>query len=232
MKIKNSHVSIGLLVLILSLSVVGTIDQSFTLLYKNDTLKSSDSEITIVTPENKTYTEPDSGYYPATYGFEDEQHLTYGTALRFIDEYQGYSPGTYCWIRSDKVFLEGHRDFIKMGDAQGGSYTWGVHNFENPQSIGTIEFYLWSNYDSGNPSGSALQRHYLQLRSSDNTIAFRIMIQLHDGKIVYYDGSNWQEIATIIGRDWYHHSVTFNCNSGIKGQFTWVITDKLKNEIM
>ena len=35
-------------------------------------LRTSASEITIVTPENKTYTEPDSGYFPATYGFEND----------------------------------------------------------------------------------------------------------------------------------------------------------------
>jgi len=34
--------------------------------------KSSDGEITIMTPENKTYTQADSGYYPATYGFEND----------------------------------------------------------------------------------------------------------------------------------------------------------------
>ncbi len=190
--------------------------------------KSNDGEIIIITPENKTYTEPMGGYYPATYGFEDDPGGNYGSAMRFFDEYQGYSQGTYCWIKSVKGISYGHRDFIKMADAQGGSYTWGVHNFDNPQAIGTIEFYLWSAYNGG---GSTLQRHYLQLRASDNTIAFRITIQLHDGKIVYYDGSNWQEIATIILGDWYHHSISFDCNEGLKGQFTWVITNDLGTEV-
>jgi len=38
--------------------------------------KSSAGEITIITPENKTYTELDSGYYPATFGFENDKNNT------------------------------------------------------------------------------------------------------------------------------------------------------------
>ena len=34
--------------------------------------KTSGDEINITTPENKTYTAPMSGYYPATYGFEND----------------------------------------------------------------------------------------------------------------------------------------------------------------
>lgn len=34
--------------------------------------KSSAGEITIITPENKTYTQPDSRSYAATYGFEND----------------------------------------------------------------------------------------------------------------------------------------------------------------
>ena len=35
--------------------------------------ETSAGEITIVTPENKTYTGPDNGYFPATYGFENDE---------------------------------------------------------------------------------------------------------------------------------------------------------------
>jgi hypothetical protein len=31
-------------------------------------------DINIITPENTTYTSPMSGYYPATYGFENDQN--------------------------------------------------------------------------------------------------------------------------------------------------------------
>ena len=61
-----------LLILILSLALIGTVNQSFTPQIRYKTPKTSDGEITIITPENKTYTEPDSGYYPATYGFDND----------------------------------------------------------------------------------------------------------------------------------------------------------------
>jgi len=191
-------------------------------------LNTLEPEISIITPENKTYTKPDSGYYPATYGFEDELGQTYGSDIRFIDEYQGYSQSWYCLIKSVEGNRSGHMDTMVVGDAQGGRYTWGVHNFDDPQSTGTIEFYLSS---GGGGLFSALERQDLQFRSSDNTIAFRIIIQLHDDKIVYYDGSDWQEITTVIDEEWYHHSISFNCEAGIKGQFTWIITDSQRNEV-
>ena len=62
MNIKKAHVSIGLLVLVLSLTVAGTVNQSFNPQSKLEIPKTSAGEITIVTPENKTYTEPMSGY--------------------------------------------------------------------------------------------------------------------------------------------------------------------------
>jgi len=232
MKLKKSHVSIGFLVLILSLTVIGSINQSFMQSFMPQIIlespKSSDGEITIVTPENKTYTGPDSGFYPATYGFEDELGSTYGSDLKFIDEYQGYSQSTFCLIKSIGGYYYGHQYVMNMGDAQGGLYTWGVHNIDNPQSSGTIEFHLRSAIHG---SGSAMQRHYLHFRSSDDTIAFRIVSYLHDGKFLYYDGSSWQEIASLTDREWYYHSISFDCDAGVNGQFSWLIRDKQGNEV-
>lgn len=72
MKLKKSHVSVSLLVLVLTLAVIGSINQEFAPEITLKTPKTSAGEITIVTPENKTYTQPDSGYYPTTYGFEND----------------------------------------------------------------------------------------------------------------------------------------------------------------
>ncbi|GAG53987.1 unnamed protein product, partial [marine sediment metagenome] len=87
MNIKKLHVNInvGLLILILSLTVAGTLNQSLTLQYKLVAPRASAGEIIIVTPENKTYTEPMSGYYPATFGFENEVDGTTGTSIDFVD---------------------------------------------------------------------------------------------------------------------------------------------------
>ena len=185
---------------------------------------SSAGEITIVTPENKTYNEPMSGYYPGTYNFDNELPTTYGTNTQFLDEYQGSS--NYNWIRTTSVW-QGHYNVLDMYDGQGGLNTWGVHYFGEPQSSGTIEFYL---IFTGRHE-TATRRHYLNFRASDNTIGFSVMLELHDGDIMYYDGSSWNEIITALDMVWYHHSVSFDCNAGTNGQFNWIISDEQGNEI-
>ncbi|TFG23719.1 MAG: hypothetical protein EU533_02905, partial [Promethearchaeota archaeon] len=40
---------------------------------EEDFLEISTGGITIITPENKTYTKPDNGYFPGTYGFENDE---------------------------------------------------------------------------------------------------------------------------------------------------------------
>ena len=56
---------------------VGMLNLSPLLVQNSDVIenpKSNAGEITIITPENKTYTESDSGYYPGTYGFENDEN--------------------------------------------------------------------------------------------------------------------------------------------------------------
>ncbi len=105
-KIKKSHVSIGLLVLILSLMITGSQNQSVEPQYEQKTPKTNAGEITIVTPENKTYIQPDSGYYPATYGFENEIVGDRGLEIDYIDQDDSKFPRTaaleeinYDWLQ-------------------------------------------------------------------------------------------------------------------------------------
>ena len=75
MKIKNKKLIYSVLILLaltLGFSIgffSPTIDNDSE---SNTRPNASAGEITIVTPENKTYTEPNSGYFPATYGFEND----------------------------------------------------------------------------------------------------------------------------------------------------------------
>ena len=77
---------------------------------KNVFPKPSQPDIDIITPENATYTDPMSGYYTATYGFESDTSARlpdFGT-IAFVDEfYRDYSI-TYLWVRVEKEW-EGHR---------------------------------------------------------------------------------------------------------------------------
>ena len=191
-------------------------------------LKSSDNGITINTPENIVYNEPMSGFYHGTFGFENELHYTAGLNLEFLDEYYGHGAGVYCDILSLDGPSDGHNKILNMRDAQGGTNTWGVHHIDNPQSFGTIEFFLASNQPT---SGSAIKRHYIQFRALDNTIAFQMMIQLHDSTLRYYDGSSWQDIITTTSDVWYHHSINFNCEAGTNGQFSWIVSSEQGSEL-
>ena len=125
--------------------------------------------------------------------------------------------------------MYGHSSIINMRDTQNSDLTWGIHHLDNPQSDGTIEFFN-ANHDGG--TGSALKRYYLHFRASDDTIAFRIQINVHNGEYRYYDGISWQLIGTGAPIEkWYHHRVFFDCNSGSKGVFTWILSYENGTEI-
>ncbi|MFW9822589.1 MAG: hypothetical protein ACFFE4_06625, partial [Candidatus Thorarchaeota archaeon] len=199
------------------------------LVWREELFSSNDIDINVVTPDNSTYTDPMSGYHPATHGFENEVHGTTGTDMDFLDEYYGHALSSYTDIRALDGPGDGHRKYMEMRDSQGGTNTWGVHYFENSHSSGTIEFYLWAN----NPTtvGSATKRMYIYFRRADDIIAFRMMVELHNERTQYYDGSSWQDLAYHTPNVWYHHSISFDCNAGTNGQFTWIVSDSTGNEI-
>ncbi|GAG77035.1 unnamed protein product, partial [marine sediment metagenome] len=57
-------------------------------MYQSSIRYFSISPINIITPENRTYTQPMSGYYPGTYGFENEDDSEVGTEVAFITRYE------------------------------------------------------------------------------------------------------------------------------------------------
>ncbi|MBA7626574.1 hypothetical protein ES703_34028 [subsurface metagenome] len=201
MKIKKSHanINISLLILILSLTVAGTLNQSFTPQYKLETPKSSADEITIATPENRTYTEPDSGYYPATYGFENELEGSEGTEIGFIDSYDA---GANCYA---KIITEedGHKKCIELSDSNSGGYVSIYDNFISAQPRGYIEFWFKTN---NNMVATGFNDFY-------DGASRCINIQGHDGAINTNDGS-WHTICAYSSNTWYHVKITFECGAG------------------
>ncbi|MFX1477393.1 MAG: PKD domain-containing protein, partial [Promethearchaeota archaeon] len=163
----------------------------------------------------------ESTHFAGTYSFENDAHGTTGTSIGFLDEYHGDDPQyeAYYDIRVLDGPYEGHGKVLHVRDSQGGANTWGVHNFDNPPSSGTIEFWLWMNDGSG---GSANRRQYLQFRKSDNTIAFQARLRLMTAKLEYYNGSSWIEFADCDDEEWYHHSITFDCGTD---NFTWIVSN-------
>lgn len=203
MKIKKSHanINISLLILILSLTVAGTLNQSFTPQYKLETPKSSADEITIVTPENKTYTEPMSGYYPATYGFENDED---GTIPEEWEEVKG-DPIMFNEIITE---LDGHKKVLHMDKGN----TYGDNNninqyFKSVQEYGTIEFWARTTDVSQESawhlkSGTFNQYAIAGVRMMDNTFQFM-------------NSTEWYPVSyTANNNQWYHLRIQFECGTG------------------
>ncbi|MGB5910564.1 MAG: zinc ribbon domain-containing protein [Promethearchaeia archaeon] len=102
---------------------------------ETNSFKSSNNEISIVSPENKTYSAPMSGYYPATYGFENDAAGTIPT--NWVDG----SVGT--GVFSVQLEITTHKNVARFYDPSTGSnYVLGEITF-TPQTYGTIEYYIY-----------------------------------------------------------------------------------------
>jgi len=205
MKTKRSHLSIGLLILILSLTVTGAINQSFKSHYKLRTPKSSAGEISIVTPENKTYTEPDIGYYPATYGFENDEDDTipngwgYRLTIPQGDSYIKIIPS-----------LDGHEKVLDLnkGNTYGSHlHTW--HNFSD-QEFGTIEFWLRTT------DVTEATEFILRNRNNDASFcAIGVGGQGLGSNFTIFTSGGWQSLPYPANNNkWYHIRFQFECGTG------------------
>lgn len=99
----------------------------------NHNPKISGNQITITTPENKTYVEPRSGFYPATYGFEEEPAgYSNREPVDWVNYDTGGGPGApyKCgtYIRSSYL---GHNKVLFQEDAQDDGNADIRHTFKN-----------------------------------------------------------------------------------------------------
>jgi len=166
--------------------------RSLSLLLKT---KTNANEITIFTPENKTYTKPMSGYYPATYGFENDLvgNDPYGWTV--------FEPGPQnVEIISN---LDGHNNVLALFDTESGTGDWAyANNNFAPQISGTVEFWY--------RTGGFLEDQTFHLESSsDIAIYFRV----NAGNFMYRNASGFQILAPHNNNQWYHIRFVFNCTS-------------------
>ena len=162
---------------------------------RNDGLNLSDNELVINTPENITYTKPMDGYYPATYGFEDEIVGATNEDINFIDTDSSDS-GSYFEIISD---FQNHNKVLKCVDGAGLSGFNGIHYFNNVTSKGTVEFwYAIDNIDIYNG---------MNLRFFGNGIhAFYINCYKS-----YFRGNGWVGLGVASANRWYHIKLEYDC---------------------
>ena len=164
----------------------------------NDGLNLSADELVINTPENKTYIEPMSGYYPATYGFENDID---GTSPEGWDNpTAGFS---YLKVVSERF---GRKNVIEAYD--GGSTTGWIasHYFNNTE--GTIEFW-WAV-----SSVAAWKSHMVIIL--DSTLNPLFGVQVLSGQIQVLTGGIWFSIPglTTTANTWDHVRLDFRSDSG------------------
>ncbi len=156
--------------------------------------KLSATSFNIATPENKTYKEPMSGYYPATYGFENEFDGTSGTDIGFIDTLDG---GGSVEVISE---LNDHSKVIYYNTT--GDWQWTRNSFELSQTSGTVEFWI--------RLGETNERHvtYL-LDGSGGSIS---LSWWEDGYLKYDDRPDGiiETIESYNALQWYHVRIEFD----------------------
>ncbi|MFX0074809.1 MAG: hypothetical protein ACFE96_05170 [Candidatus Hermodarchaeota archaeon] len=151
--------------------------------------------ITINTPENKTYTEPMKGYFPATHGFENELEGTSGTAIKFVD-YTTISSNCEVEIYDE---YQGHKKVLRLhdGNTLGGARA--QHNLLSTHTTGSIEWW-WLAPTSG-ANGMAFHLH----EGIMGTHAGRLLIR--NG---YFEDMEDNIIQAYTTNRWYHHKIVFN----------------------
>jgi len=160
--------------------------------------KPSDQNIVIITPLNTTYVEPMSGYYPATYGFENEEDGDFPT--EWIDE----STGTSSEVEVVSE-LAGHKKVLHYY-----GFTTNIPitklDLSSPQTSGSIEYFVYK--DAG------LKGFEIILRNSTSDYALRIGIDYQfDHKFIWRTSSSTAAefgVGKFSLETWFHIRIDFN----------------------
>ncbi|KKL59641.1 hypothetical protein LCGC14_2213290 [marine sediment metagenome] len=205
---KRSSQNLGiLLVVLMCLGYFTTI--AFFSLDKSEKLlnipRTSANEIIVITPENKIYSEPMSGYYPATYGFENEVNGTGGTDITFVD-YDGSSGAGYLSIVPK---IGNHEKVLKSNDGGGtGNFANLNNNFSSIQNNGTVEYWM-------NTEDAYYQNAFIIRRETSNNLCG---VRFWEDQFQVLTTGGWSFISgapTALDNTWYHIRIDFESTSGL-----------------
>ncbi|MFX1382486.1 MAG: hypothetical protein ACFFBP_08560 [Promethearchaeota archaeon] len=178
--------------------------------FGNDTsgiMQSSDiryfiiSGVKLITPENITYTTPMGGYYPATYGFENDQIGSNPLGFEVLE-------GSYSSVNvigGDHT----HRQIVELRDGSSSEVAELKRIFTNSQSFGTIEFWF--------KTSDITQRTEFILYSGGSTFLYFIWIYLYNDQTwMYADSGGVHHPIPYIARPqndkWQHWTIHFRCD--------------------
>ncbi|MFX1385242.1 MAG: LamG-like jellyroll fold domain-containing protein, partial [Promethearchaeota archaeon] len=162
-------------------------------MYQSDVRYFIVSPINIITPENKTYTGPMSGYYPATYGFENDKHGKFPTGW-----FNASDAG--CSVEVQAVEIDEHINIVKLTDnsGEGGA----VMKYTLSQTTGSIEFWILLTSTT----------HAQHITFYESGIIRLTLSWSATGMFRYYNGFS-HDIESYSANTWYHIRIDFNCVS-------------------
>ena len=167
---------------------------------------------------------PHPYYHPGTYGFEDEENGIQGMAIDFLNNYHGggENSGTDISVVRNADALDNHMDYLCMRDHQDSDNTYGVHNIENPQTRGTIEFYHRFKWDDES-SPHAEQKLLLSDIFGIPIFILKLTFESNIGKYTFNGIDLNFDVQPSV---WYHHSIVFDCNNPFDLEIAiWTLSD-------
>ena len=173
---------------------------------ENDQIKSSNGEITLNTPENKTYVAPSSGYYPATYGFDNDN-----AGDKPEDWVIEHESGGNLDVLGE---LYGHEKVLRIRDTSM-SNTIVLHQSFNDNIIsGTIEFWMCTRYSYN--FQDTIHPTIIQIgdeKAGDVGLHACVIYFGMNGNISVYNGDVLQDVFTnLLINHWYHIKIQFDCS--------------------
>ncbi|MFX1281422.1 MAG: hypothetical protein ACFFA3_18890, partial [Promethearchaeota archaeon] len=168
-------------------------------MYKSDIRYFTTQVFNLITPENVTYTEPMSGYYPATYGFENDADGA--DPEEWLD-----ASGVGSDVQVISNFL-GHNKVLRGYD--GGGSSWKIENNITARE-GTIELWWAVSSITGGDS------HQVNVRDGYYEGEFLFSVGCLDGQIRVLTSGDWYDIPglTTTANTWDHVRIDFRSNSG------------------
>ncbi|MFX1442107.1 MAG: hypothetical protein ACFFHV_01725 [Promethearchaeota archaeon] len=158
-------------------------------------------------PESKYYNKPMSGYFQATYGFENDR---LGNNPKDWSVYE--LDGNTVNVIGE---LAGHKNVVEMNDISS-SYSVAINKSLNPiRGYGTVEWW-WRISDATD---------LIAFRIHDNNNIF-IYFRINQDKFQYDNGSLHDIGLVAYDNTWYHCRVDFECTTGSYmglSQYSWCV---------
>ena len=155
--------------------------------------------INISTPENITYTEPMSGYYPATFGFENEVDGTSRTDITYVDYTNNIQSNCYVDIVNN---FQGHNKVLRIYDQNTAGNAEATNQLDSLFANGTVEFW-WLVPDATDN----IMCYQFYEGGTWPTVNFAGSVFTDNGYFVDSQGTN---ILAYNVDQWYHFKIIFN----------------------